>query len=373
MEMTAAVLNAWHEPLVLQPVAIADPKPDEVLVRMIASGLCGSDLHLSEGKLEIPGPHGPQTLPLPIVPGHEGAGIVEAVGSEVRAVAPGDHVIINIYPGCGRCDRCRSGWPSTCTFVRQGYMPDGSTRLSRGGEAVHHMAFASTFAEYTVVTESGCVKIRKDMPLDRACLIGCGVTTGYSAVFNVAKVEPGTSVLVVGAGGVGLNVIQSAALAAATKIIVVDMGESKLQKAREFGATHTIDASVGDWVEEVQSLTSGLGVDYGFEAVSTPKTIRQTFDATRVRGLVVLVGMTPPGAEVSYPATITRTVTRGGIAWSQPWVDFPRIVDLYLAGRYKLDELVSVTRPLSEVNEALRELKAGTDGRSIFTLGSVSQ
>ena len=190
-------------------------------------------------------------------------------------MVPGDHVIINIYPGCGWCDRCRTGWPSTCTNVRQGYMPDGSTRLSRDGEAIHHMAFSSTFAEYVVVTESGAIKIRDDMPLDRACLIGCGVTTGYSAVFNIAKVQPGTSVLVVGAGGVGLNVIQSAALAAATTIIVVDIGETKLRKAREFGATHTIDASGGDCVEQVKALAGGLGVDYGFEAVSTPATIRR--------------------------------------------------------------------------------------------------
>ena len=370
MEMTAAVLRDWHTPLTLETVSLENPKADEVLVRVVASGLCGSDLHLTEGKLEIPGPHGPQLLPLPIVPGHEAAGIVESVGSDVRAVSPGDHVIINIYPGCGRCERCRTGWPSTCANVRQGYMPDGTTRISTNGKAIHHMAFSSTFAEFMVVTESGCIKIRDDMPLDRACLIGCGVTTGYSAVFNVAKVEPGTSVLVVGAGGVGLNVIQSAALAAATKIIVVDIGSTKLRKAQEFGATHTIDASEdSDWVTTVQRITGGLGADYGFEAVSTPTTIRQTFDATRVRGMVVIVGMTPPGSEVSYPATITRTVTRGGIAWSQPWIDFPRIVDLYLAGRYKLDELVTTTRPLSEVNVALQELKDGAEGRTVFAVG----
>ncbi|MDQ7910826.1 alcohol dehydrogenase catalytic domain-containing protein [Phytohabitans sp. ZYX-F-186] len=366
MEIQAAVLYAPPGPLELVTVSLDAPRADEVVVRVAASGLCGSDLHLVDGSLEIPGPHGARRPPLPIIPGHEAAGVVERVGSDVRAVAPGDHVIINIYPGCGRCPTCRSGRPARCAELHQGYLADGTTRFSVDGRAVHHMAYCSSFADAIVVPESGCVKVRADMPLDRACLIGCGVTTGYSAVFNVAKVHPGASVLVVGAGGVGLNVIQSAFLAAATTIIAVDIGAAKLATAELFGATHTVDASAPDWVAQVLSLTGGRGVDFGFEAVSTPVTIRQAFDATANGGQLTIVGLAPPGSEVSYPASITKSVTRGGMAWARPWQDFPRIVELYLAGRFKLDELVTRTRPMSEVNLALRDLRDGVPGRTVL-------
>lgn len=369
MQMKAAVLYGAHEPLVNETITLADPHPDEVVVRVAASGVCGSDLHLAEGALEIPGPHGPTGMPMPVVPGHEAAGVVERVGAAVRAVEVGDHVIINVYPGCGHCPTCRIGEPARCPHMRQGFLSDGTTRLSKDGQVIHHMAYCSSFAELMVVPETGAIKIRKDMPLERACLIGCGVTTGYSSVFNVAKVHPGASVVVVGAGGVGLNVIQSSYLAAATTIIAVDIGQAKLDKAVEFGATHVLDASQTDWVNEVKELTEGRGADFGFEAVSTPATIRQTFDATANRGLLTIVGLAPPGSEVSYPASITKSVARGGMAWSKPWLDFPRIVDLYLAGRYKLDELVTHELPLAEAELALEALRSGTEGRSVLVAG----
>jgi Zn-dependent alcohol dehydrogenase len=379
--MHAAVAYEPKQTLAYESVTLAEPRPDEVLVRIAASGICGSDLHLVDGSLEIPGPNGPRMLPFPVVPGHEAAGVVEAAGAQVRAVSPGDHVIVNIYPGCGHCPSCHGGRPARCPNVSQGFMPDGSTRLRANGRPIHHMAYCSSFAEYAVVTEGGCVKIRQDMPLDLACLIGCGVATGYGAVFGAARVHPGASVLVVGAGGVGLNVIQSAALAGATTIVAVDIADSKLAVAAAFGATHTfraaggVDGTVGvdgtggaDWQAGVRELTRGRGVDFGFEAVSTPATIRQAFDATANNGVFTIVGLAPPGSEVSYPATITKTVMRGGIANANPWTDFPAIVDLYLAGRFKLDELVAQRRPLRDVNQALDALRRDSDRRTVLTM-----
>jgi S-(hydroxymethyl)glutathione dehydrogenase / alcohol dehydrogenase len=369
VQTNAAVAYEPKQSLEYRLVTLADPRPDEVLVRIAASGICGSDLHLIDGTLEIPGPNGPRMLPFPVVPGHEAAGVVEAIGSEVRAVSPGDHVIINIYPGCGHCATCRGGRASRCPNVSQGYMPDGTTRLSSQGQPVHHMAYCSSFAQYAVVTEGGCIKIRPDMPLERACLIGCGVATGYGAVFKAAQVQPGSSVLVLGAGGVGLNVIQSAVLAGATTIVAVDITDDKLAGATAFGATHAFNAAGSlDWQAALRELTQGRGVDFGFEAVSTPVTIRQAFDATANNGVFTIVGLAPPGSEVSYPASITKTVMRGGIANTNPWRDFPAIVELYLAGRFKLDELVAHERPLADVNQALDALRHDSDRRTVLTM-----
>ncbi|GAA4540194.1 alcohol dehydrogenase catalytic domain-containing protein [Pseudonocardia xishanensis] len=360
---TAAVLRHPRERLLLEEVEIADPREDEVLVAIAASGVCASDVHLADGTLEIPGLGG---YPLPIVPGHEAAGVVEQVGSAVRTVQPGDHVIINIYPGCGRCRPCVLGRAAECSEVRPGALPGGGSRLTSNGATVHQMSSCSSFAERTVVPQRGCVKIPPEMPLDRACLIGCGVATGFAAVFHVADVRPGDSVLVLGVGGVGLNVVQSAVLAGARTVVAVDLGATRLDKAKEFGATHVLDASSATWTTAVREIVAG-GVDHGFEVVSTPTTVRQVYDATRDGGMVTVVGLAPPGSTVALPTVPSKTFTRGGLRWARPASDFRALVDLYLAGRFKLDELVTDERPMREVNEVMDSMRRGLPGRTILT------
>ena len=367
MQCRAAILHEHRSALAVETVELGPLRSTDVLLRVSASGICGSDLHLVGGRLAVPTTKGPARLPLPIVPGHEAAGVVEAVGDEVRGLAAGDHVIVNVYPGCGRCAACMSGTRASCANPEPGLLPDGRSRIRLAGRAVHHMANCSSFAEFAIVPEAGCVRIRSDMPLDRACLIGCAVATGYGAVFKVAHVAPGTCALVVGAGGVGLNVIQCCRLAAATTIIAVDVSAAALERATAFGATHVFDGRDPDWVAAVRALTGG-GVDYAFEAVSSAATARAAFDATRERGLLAIVGLAEPGSETSYPTTITKTVTRAGLAWCDPHVDYPRLVELYLAGRLDLDGLIDRRWALDEVNDALAAVAAGGRGRAVLSL-----
>src|SRR6185436_12829738 len=252
MHFTAAVLNQVNQPLTIETLEMAELAPSDVLVRMRASGLCHTDLEVIQGSL---------SYPLPIVLGHEGAGIVEAVGSEVTQVRPGDHVICSWNPHCGHCFYCERAAPILCEpFTRhqpKGLLLDGTTRMSRDGERVHHYSVTSTHAEYTVVPESGAIPIPKEMPFDRACIIGCGVMTGVGAVVRKAKVEPGASVLVIGCGAVGLNALQGTRLAGAGTIIAADVGTAKLERARAFGATHAVDAGAADVVDQVRALTNG--------------------------------------------------------------------------------------------------------------------
>lgn len=359
----AAVLHRSREPLVVGEIGIDEPRANEVVVAIAASGVCASDVHLADGTLDIPGV-GP--FPLPVVPGHEAAGIVERVGTDVQTVQPGDHVIINIHPGCGRCPQCVVGRAAWCTATTPGALPGGGSRFRSGETTIHQMSSCASFAERTVVPERGCVKIRRDMPLERACLIGCAVATGFGAVFRVAGVKPGDSVLVVGAGSVGLNVIQSAALAGATTIVAVDLGVDRLAKAVSFGATHAVDADDPEWVEAVRTLTEG-GTDYGFEVVSTPRTVRLAYDATRDGGLLTVVGLAPPRSTITLPTVPSKGFTRGGLRWAQPTRDYPTLVDLYLSGRIKLDELVTVECPLDQVNDVLDSMRRGAHGRTVLT------
>jgi S-(hydroxymethyl)glutathione dehydrogenase / alcohol dehydrogenase len=359
----AAVLRRHHEPLALEEVTLADLLPGEVVVGIAAAGVCGSDVHLVDGALEIPGLGG---FPLPIVPGHEAAGVVEQVGAGVTTVQPGDHVVINIYPGCGRCRPCVLGVASHCTDTPLGTLPGGRRPVSDAdGSALYQMSGCGAFATRVVVPERGCVRIRREMPLDRACLIGCGVATGFAAVHHVAGVRPGQSVLVVGAGGVGLNVVQSAALAGAYPVVAVDLGRQRLDTALAFGATHALEASDPGWVGEVRELTEG-GVDHAFEVVSSPATVRQAYDVTRDGGMLTVVGLAPPGSTVTLPTVPSKTITRGGLRWARPATDFPALVDLYLTGRFKLDELVADARPWEEVDDVLDSMRRGVPGRTIL-------
>jgi len=361
VKIKAAVLYGPSEELQIEQVDLADPQPGDVLVRIVGSGVCGSDAHALAGELPM------YAGSFPMVLGHEAAGVVEAVGSDVRYVRPGDHVVLGWVPGCGHCAQCWNGDPRHCTKLGfSGVLYDGSTRLSKDGRPIYHMAHIAGFAEYAVVGERTCVKIREDAPLEKVCLIGCGVRTGYGAVFGNAKVEPGASALVIGCGGVGLNVLQSLRLAGASTIIAVDVSEAKLALAGEFGATHKVNAKLADPLTAAREITHGAGVDYAFEVISTPETVRQAFDCTRPDGTLVVVGVTSPfDAPMSLPASPRKTVMSGGPTGTQ-WMNTAMLVDLYMGGRLMLDELISRERPLEEVNAAFADLRAGEVARTVL-------
>jgi S-(hydroxymethyl)glutathione dehydrogenase/alcohol dehydrogenase len=362
MKMKAAVLYEARTPLVVETVDLDDPKEGEVLVRLASAGVCHSDYHVMKGEW---------TLPLPMVLGHEAAGVVERVGAGVTQVKPGDHVILNFRPNCGWCRYCAIGRPVLCNGADtvRWVMFDGTVRLHKGSQDIYHFARTASFAEYAVVPQSGAVPVRPDMPLDKACLVGCSVMTGVGAVINTAKVQPGSSVVVIGCGGIGLNVIQGAALAGAERIIAVDLLENKLAYAREFGATDIIDASPGDTVARIQDLTDG-GADYAFEAIGNSRTILQAYESTRLGGVTTIVGMAPEDDQVTINAlSIPRTEKVIMGSWygsARPWVDLPKMVDLYLSGRIKIDPLVSRTYRLEEINPAYEALEKGEVARSIL-------
>ncbi len=352
--MKAAVMKEVKQPLVIEEVTLDEPGPGQVLVKTAASGVCHSDLHFIEGLWPVP---------LPAVLGHEAAGVVEQVGEGVTYVQPGDHVILLFIPFCGSCENCSTGRPNLCSQGRK-----TTAMLKIGDRVVPQFLSMSSFAEYTLVGERGVVKIRKDVPLEGAALVGCGVMTGVGAAINTAKVRPGTSCAVIGAGGVGLNVIQGCALAGAEKIIAIDVHPNKLEMAREFGATHFIDASKDDPVAKVRELT-GPGAHYAFEVIGLPAAITQAFDMVRPGGEAVVVGMAPLGsvAEISAPAFLAEKVLKGCVYGStRPRYDMPRILDLYAAGKLKLDELVSRTYPLEGINDAFAAMKAGEVARSVI-------
>ncbi len=362
MKIKAAVLYEPNTPLVVETVDLDEPGDGEVLVRIAAAGVCYSDYHVMKGEW---------TMPMPMVLGHEAAGIVDKIGPGVTRVAPGDHVILNFRANCGTCRHCVVGRPVLCSGVEtpRWFMFDGTARLHKGGRDIHHFSRTASFAEYAVVQESGAIPVRKDMPLPQASLVGCAVMTGVGAVINTAKVEPGATVLVIGCGGVGLNVVQGALLAGAERIIAVDTLQNKLSFAREFGATDTLIASEGDVVARVVQMTGG-GVDYAFEAIGTPKTIRQAYEATGLGGTTVVVGMAPENDEVSLNAlSLPRTERVVMGSWygsARPWVDIPKMVNLYMSDRLKIDPMISRTYRLDEINEAYAALGQGEVARSVI-------
>lgn len=362
MQIKAAVLYQPNTPLVVETVDLDEPKDEEVLVRIASAGVCYSDYHIMKGEW---------TMPMPMVLGHEAAGVVEKIGARVSRLAPGDHVILNFRPNCGTCRHCVVGRPVLCSGIETArwFMFDGSVRLHKAGKDIHHFSRTASFAEYAVVPESGAVKVRKDMPLDKAALVGCSVMTGVGAAINTAKVEPGSSVLVIGCGGVGLNIIQGAALAGAGRIIAVDTLQNKLGYAREFGATDTLSASDGDVAKRVVEMTKG-GVDYAFEAIGNPKTIKQCYEACGPGGMTIIVGMAPENDEIHINALSLPRSERGIVgSWygsARPWVDFPKLVDLYLNGRLQIDSMISRTYRLDEINEAYADLDKGELARSVI-------
>jgi S-(hydroxymethyl)glutathione dehydrogenase/alcohol dehydrogenase len=357
--MKAAVLRQVKTPLVIEDVRIGKPGPREVLIRTVAAGVCHSDLHFIEGAY----PHA-----LPAVMGHESAGIVEQVGSEVRTVKVGDHVITCLSAFCGHCEHCLTGHMSLCVSPETKRGEADAPRISNDAGAVAQCLNLSSFAEMMLVHEHACVAIRKDMPLDRAALIGCGVLTGTGAVFHTSGVRPGDTVAVIGCGGVGLAAINGAAIAGASRIIAVDASPAKDNLARQFGATDFIDASTVNAVKTVLELTKG-GVQHSFEAVGLTKTAEQAFGMLRRGGAANIIGMIPIGETITLPgyAFLGEKKLQGSMMGSNHFpVDMPRLVDMYLAGKLKLDEMISRRVRLEDVNDAFAEMKTGAIARSVI-------
>jgi NDMA-dependent alcohol dehydrogenase len=364
--MKAAVLYELKTPLKVEDVDLDNPQRGEVRVKIVANGVCHSDYSVIHGVLRSP---------LPVVPGHEGAGIVEEVGPDVTLVKPGDHVVLSFAPYCGHCYYCSIGRPVLCDNMRltmgKGTLLDGTSRLKKNGKPVYHMAGLSSFAQYAVVAESSCIKIADNVPLDKACLVGCGVMTGVGAAINTAKVEPGSSTVVIGCGGVGLNVIQGCALAGAGTILAVDLMDNKLEYATQFGATHTVNPSKQDLNKTVRSLTEGRGADYAFEVIGLGKTIEQAYACTRQGGTTIVVGAPSREDTVTIPASslLVEKCIKGSLYGSaRPRVDMPRLIDLYMNKKLKIDELVSRTYGLDEVNVALDALAKGEVARSVVVM-----
>ncbi|MDL4771571.1 MULTISPECIES: alcohol dehydrogenase catalytic domain-containing protein [Thermomonosporaceae] len=362
--MRAALLREYGAPLQIAEVEVGAPQSGEVLVKIAASGVCGSDLKAIDGR-------SPVVSHLPCVLGHESAGVVEATGPGVTSVRPGDHVIIAMNGPCGRCRNCSRGRAFLCSGKARmtaimGLMADGGTRLSSGGEVVRPYIGIGAFAEKAVVGEAMCVKVSPDAPLDLLALTACGVVTGVGAVLNTARVEAGSSVLVVGCGGVGLNVVQGAVLAGATTIIAADVAPGKLEMAARFGATHTVLSD--DLPKQVGEIVRG-GADYAFDVTGVPEVLARTFAATQPGGTTVMVGSPAAGKDLEIPpgqlfGSRRLMGTQGGDA--TPARDLPLLVDLYRRGRLNLEGLVSERVPLEAVNEAVAHVRSGAVARSVI-------
>ena len=357
--MKAAVLRETKKPLVIENVTINKPGPREVLIRTVAAGVCHSDLHFVEGLYPYP---------LPAVLGHESAGIVEQVGSEVRSVKPGDHVITCLSAFCGRCEHCITGHLSRCVSPDTKREAGDEPRLIETQGPMNQFLNLSSFAEMMLIHENACVSIRKDMPLDRAALIGCSVVTGYGAVAHTSGVRPGETVAVIGCGGIGLAAINAAAIAGAGRIIAIDMVGSKLNLAKHFGATDVVNPKDGDPVKQVQDLTNG-GVHHAFEAVGLKQTAEQSFRMLGRGGTANIIGMIPVGVHIELHGAefLSEKRIQGSVMGSNRFpVDMPRLVDFYMAGKLKLDEMISQRVKLEQVNDALQELKSGNLARSVI-------
>jgi S-(hydroxymethyl)glutathione dehydrogenase/alcohol dehydrogenase len=358
-QMKAAVLRG-PEPMTIERVDLDAPEAGEVLVRIEACGVCHSDLHTINRARSAP-------LPVPVILGHEAAGIVEEVGAGVTSVSPDDHVVVAFRPNCGQCYFCVRGEHHLCE------RPDNPERAAAGarprlrlGEtALQQGIGVAGYSEYTLMPERGVIKIREDAPLDVVCLVGCGVTTGVGAAINTARVRAGSDVAVIGLGGVGLNVVQGARLAGARRIIAVDMLDSKLEMAAQFGATDFVNAAQEDPVARVQQIAGGR-LDYAFEAIGLASTTRQAFDMVRRGGTAVVVGVVSQDVTIPGIGFLGEKKLIGSFYGSaQVQYDIPRLIDLYMDGRLKLDELVSRRRPLEEINEAFSDMEAGAVARSV--------
>jgi Zn-dependent alcohol dehydrogenase len=363
--MKAAVLNAVGSSIGVEQIDLEPPRATEVRVRIKAAGVCHSDYHFVTGDL---------STPLPAVLGHEGAGVVEEVGEGVTSVAPGDHVLFLWRTSCGRCALCQTGRPALCTSGLKarsnGLLDDGSSRLSRGRERIHHLMGVSCFAEEAVTSERSVLKIPATVPMEIAALLGCAVMTGVGAVVNTAAVRTGSSVLVIGAGGVGLCVVMAARLAGASTLVVADVSAAKRDAAMALGATHAVDPSSEDLVKSVRASADG-GVDYAFEAVGRPDTLSQAVRALRPGGTAVAVGLGKGDARVEVginDLVLQEKTLRGSLYGSaRPAADVPMLIKLYVSGRLPLDKLLSRRYPLEQISKAYEAMLSGDVARSIVT------
>ncbi len=359
--MKAAVCYEAGKPLRIEEVEIDAPHAGEVKVRIAACAICHSDVHLIRGEWG-------ETFP--IVAGHEAAGIVEEVGEGVTLTRPGDHVVVSLLRACGRCYYCTRGLSHHCEYP---FALRTESRLrTQSGEPIIQGLATGAFAEYVVVDQSQVVQIPREMPLDRAALLACGVITGVGAVINTAQVKPGSTVAVIGTGGVGLNALQGARRAGAARIIAIDLLEEKLAAARSFGATHTLLASREDLQQAVRELTDGRGVDYAFVTVGSAAAIMQALTLLRRAGMLLIVGIPPREAMLTLPASALvfagatiQGCTMGSTRLSR---DIPWLVDLYQQGRLKLGELISAHYPLGEINEAIAGMERGAALRNMLVM-----
>ncbi|HLF23297.1 MAG TPA: S-(hydroxymethyl)glutathione dehydrogenase/class III alcohol dehydrogenase [Burkholderiales bacterium] len=368
MDIRAAVAHEAGAPLSVETVRLDGPKAGEVLVEIKATGVCHTDEYTRSGA-------DPEGL-FPAILGHEGAGIVVDVGSGVTSVRKGDHVIPLYTPECRQCKSCLSRKTNLCTAIRatqgKGVMPDGTSRFSLGGEKLHHYMGCSTFANYTVLPEIAVAKIREDAPFDKICYIGCGVTTGIGAVINTAKVEPGANVVVFGLGGIGLNVVQGARMAEANMIIGVDVNPAREALARKFGLTHFVNPKEvrGDLVPYLVDLTGG-GADYSFECVGNVDLMRQALECChRGWGVSVIIGVAAAGQEIRTRPfqLVTGRVWKGtAFGGARGRTDVPKIVDWYMDGKINIDDLITHTMKLDDINRAFDLMHAGKSIRSVVT------
>ena len=369
MRIKAALLTTPNKHFQIETLDLAEPRAGEVLVKIAACGVCHSDWHVANGDTKHP---------MPCVAGHEGAGIVTAVGPNVPRLQVGDHVALSWSPDCGECFYCQRGQPNLCETYTEpiwaGVMLDGTPRLSWNGQPVYHYCGLAAFAEYVVVPYQTCIPVRKDVPLKIAALVGCAVATGVGAAFYTAGVRPGDSVVVYGAGGVGLNTIQGAALCGAKTIIAIDTNASKMALAQQFGATHTLLADRHDpkaTIDAIRELTGGRGAEHAFESVGLTSLQETALEAIRPGGMLTLVGLSAMGTGTNLPgAVITRqekTIKGSYYGSVSPRRDFPMLIDLFVAGKLKLTELISKEYQLDEINDAYAAMLDGSAARGVIT------
>ncbi len=366
MKSRAAVALKAGEPLEIMEIDVQEPRKGEVLVRMVATGVCHTDAFTLSGE-------DPEGI-FPSVLGHEGGGIVEAVGAGVTSVKPGDHVIPLYTPECGECSFCKSGKTNLCQAIRvtqgQGLMPDGTTRFSVNGKPLYHYMGTSTFSEYSVMPEISVAKISKEAPLDKVCLLGCGITTGIGAVLNTAKVEPGATVAVFGLGGIGLSVVQGAVMAGASRILAIDLNDDKFEMARMLGATDFVNPSQYDQpIQDVIVDMTGGGVDYSFECIGNTKVMRSALECCHKGwGESVIIGVAGAGQEICtrpfqlVTGRVWRGTAFGGVRGRS---ELPGYVDNYMAGKINIDDMVTHTMGLEDINRAFDLMHSGESIRSV--------
>jgi NDMA-dependent alcohol dehydrogenase len=365
MKTRAAVQYAAGEPIRVEEIDLDPPKEHEVQVRMVASGVCHSDYHVVTGEL-------PTYLPMAL--GHEGAGIVEAVGPGVHNHKIGDHVVLSFIPSCGVCGPCTAGHANLCDAgakVTNGSLLDGTYRMHKEGKNIGQFCFVSTFSEHTVVPDISLVQIPEHYPLDKAVLVGCGVLTGVGSVIHRAKVTPGSTVLVVGCGGVGSNIIQGAVIAGARMIVAVDIFDFKLEKARELGATHTINSRSEDASKQIRKLTEGQGIEYAFDAMALSETTALGYKALAKNGTLVIVGLAAATQQTLPISPLNLVLSQKAVMGvlygdTRPRNDIPTMLKMYDGGQLKLDELVSKTYTLDQINEAYADMIGGKVIRGVI-------